>query len=121
MIGFKANQSTTYTNTEVDNLLSPKATTTYVDFQLARKANQVTTYTKTETDTALGLKANISDMTAAFAFKANITYVDNQLNLKANGLTTYMKTDVDDLLTPASKCVRYDSSPSSQVRQDICR
>ncbi|MFM7988770.1 MAG: hypothetical protein ACKPKO_56595 [Candidatus Fonsibacter sp.] len=42
-MGLKSHQSTTYTKTEVDNLLSPKATTTYVDDQLALKANQSTT------------------------------------------------------------------------------
>ncbi|MFM7826151.1 MAG: hypothetical protein ACKO82_00840, partial [Acidimicrobiaceae bacterium] len=78
-LGLKSNQSTTYTKTDVDNMLSPKATTTHVDDQLAPKANQSTTYTKTETDTALGLKANLSDTTAALALKADVTYVDNQL------------------------------------------
>ncbi len=45
-----------YTKTEVDNLLSPKATLTYVNDQLAVKANQATTYTKTETDNLLATK-----------------------------------------------------------------
>ena len=40
----KANQSTTYTKTEVDN-------------KLVLKANQSTTYSKTEVDTSLALKA----------------------------------------------------------------
>ena len=40
-----------YTKTEVDNLLTPKAATTYVYAQLLSKANQATTYTKTEVDT----------------------------------------------------------------------
>ena len=92
----KGSQSTTYTITETDNLLSPKATTSYVDAQLllkvnitdmiaalALKANQLTTYTKTETDNLLAskattsyvdaqllLKVNTSDMTAALARKA---------------------------------------------------
>ena len=35
----KANQSTTYTKTEVENALVPKATTAYVDGQLVLKAN----------------------------------------------------------------------------------
>ncbi|MFM7982996.1 MAG: hypothetical protein ACKPKO_27100, partial [Candidatus Fonsibacter sp.] len=71
--GLRPNQSTTYTRSEVDNLLTPRATTTYVDDKLVLKANQSTTYTKTGTETALGLKASLSDMTAALALKANIT------------------------------------------------
>jgi hypothetical protein len=46
-----ANQSTTYTQTETDNLLTLKATTAYVDAQLL-------------------LNANTADMTAALALKA---------------------------------------------------
>ena len=45
----KADESTTYTKTEVDTALSAKA-------------NQSTTYTKTEVDTALGAKADSSDV-----------------------------------------------------------
>ena len=45
-----------YTKTEVDNLLTPKAATTYVDAQLLLKANQATTYTKTEVDTIAATK-----------------------------------------------------------------
>ena len=37
-------------------MLSPKATVTYVNDQLALKANQATTYTKTETDNLLATK-----------------------------------------------------------------
>ena len=43
----KANQSTTYTKTEVDN-------------KMLLKANEATTYTKTEVDNNLSLKANRS-------------------------------------------------------------
>ena len=70
-LDLKANQSTTYTKTELDTELSKKANTAdmivvfalkpdkaYVDNQLALKAKQSTTYTNTEVDTALGLKAN---------------------------------------------------------------
>ncbi|MFM7981161.1 MAG: hypothetical protein ACKPKO_17775 [Candidatus Fonsibacter sp.] len=91
-LGLKSNQSTTYTKTEVYNLLLPKATTTYVDDQVALQGNQSTTYTKNkETGTALGLKANLSDMTVALVLNANVTYVDNQLTFKANQTTTYTK------------------------------
>ena len=58
----KANQSTTYSKTEVDNRLVLKAnqSTTYskieVDSNLALNANQATTYSKTEVDSNLALK-----------------------------------------------------------------
>ncbi|MFM7980873.1 MAG: hypothetical protein ACKPKO_16300 [Candidatus Fonsibacter sp.] len=45
-LGLKSNQYTTYTKTEVDNMLSLKATTTYVDDQLALTYNQSTTCAK---------------------------------------------------------------------------
>ncbi|MFM7986054.1 MAG: hypothetical protein ACKPKO_42745, partial [Candidatus Fonsibacter sp.] len=76
VLGLKASQSSTYTKTEVDGLVSPKSDKTYVDAQLALKANQLTTYTKTEVDTSLGLKANQS--------------------------STYTKTEVDGLVSPKS-------------------
>ena len=69
-----------YTKTETDNLLTPKATVTYVNEQLALTANQATTYTKTETDNLL-------------TPKATVTYVNDQLALKANQATTYTKTE----------------------------
>ena len=53
-----------YTKTEVDNLLIPKASATYVDDQLVLKANQSTTYSKTETNNLLATKTtnkNISN------------------------------------------------------------
>ncbi|MFM7981089.1 MAG: hypothetical protein ACKPKO_17400, partial [Candidatus Fonsibacter sp.] len=79
---------TTYTKTEVDSLVSPKADKIYVDDQLALKANQLTTYTKTEVDTALGLKANQSstytkaDADGLLSPKSDNTFVDAQLALK---------------------------------------
>ena len=57
-----------YTNTEINNLLTPKATTAYVDHQLDLKSNQATTYTKTEVDNLL-------------TPKATVTYVNEQLAL----------------------------------------
>ena len=53
-LGLNANQSTD-TNSLADNILASKATTVYVDTQLALKAKQSTTYAKTEVDTTLGL------------------------------------------------------------------
>jgi hypothetical protein len=58
-ISGKADKSTTYTKSEVDTLLSPTATTEYVDTEVNKKANKATTiagynitdaYTKTEVD-----------------------------------------------------------------------
>ena len=40
-IANKADQATTYTKTETDNLLSPKATTTYVNTELTKKVDKV--------------------------------------------------------------------------------
>jgi len=74
----KADQATTYTETEVNNLLDDKAdkATTYTETEvnnlLDAKADQATTYTETE--------------------------VDGLLNAKADQATTYTETEVDDLL-----------------------
>ena len=37
----KANQATTYTKTETDNMLTPKATVTYVDNQAATEGKSI--------------------------------------------------------------------------------
>ena len=42
-LAMKANQCTTYTKTETGNLLTPKATTSYVDAQLLLNAHTATT------------------------------------------------------------------------------
>ena len=52
----KADQSTTYTKTETDNLLSAKAGLLFVDNTYRKIADS---YTKTETDTLLNGKKNI--------------------------------------------------------------
>ena len=74
----KADQATTYTETEVNNLLDDKAdkATTYTETEvnnlLDAKADQATTYTETE--------------------------VDGLLNGKADKATTYTETEVNNLL-----------------------
>jgi hypothetical protein len=73
------------TNTEITNLLTPKATTADVDGKLDLKSNQATTYTKTELDNLL-------------TPKATVTHVNEQLALQANQATTYTKTETDNLL-----------------------
>jgi hypothetical protein len=66
-LDLKADKSTTYTETEVDNLLTGKAdksntyTETEVDNLLTGKADQSTSYTKTETDTLLDTKPSSAD------------------------------------------------------------
>ena len=68
MIGTKANQSTTYTKTEVDNNLILKASqsTTYakteIDKSLALNADKSSTYTKSEVDSRI---ANLVDSAPA--------------------------------------------------------
>ena len=75
---------TTCTKIEVDGLVSPKSTNTYVGAQLALKANQTTTYTKTKVDTAVGLKANQptaytkTEVEGLVLPKSGKTYVDGQ-------------------------------------------
>ena len=91
----KADKSTTYTKTEVDNLLSPKATTEYVDGEVDKL------------EQAIALKSDITyvdgevdKLEQAISLKADITYVDGQLELKADKETTYTKTEVDALVEP---------------------
>ncbi|MFM7984627.1 MAG: hypothetical protein ACKPKO_35420, partial [Candidatus Fonsibacter sp.] len=94
----QANQSTTYTKTEVDTELAKKANTTdmnvalalksdktYVDTQLALNANQQTTYTKTALDTELAKKVHQTDLEASYYTKSQ-TYT--KLDAKQNMITT---------------------------------
>jgi len=115
----KADQATTYTETEVDDLLDDKAAisgqtfsgdisapnlsgTNSGDQDLSAKADQDTTYTKTEVDDLLDDKAAISGQ----AFSGDISAPnlsgtnsgDQDLSAKADQDTTYTKTEVDDLL-----------------------
>ena len=91
-----APQSTTYTKTEVDTLLSAKApqSTTYtkteVDTLLSAKAPQSTTYTKNEVDTALSGKANTSDLGAAAAkgFDASPTSGHTDYAVSSDGVAS---------------------------------
>ena len=119
----KADKSTTYTKTEVDNAIntatSGKADKTYVDTQLgnkvdtstytagladkvdnatytaglATKADVLTTYTKDEVD---------GKINTAVAPKADKTYVDTQLTTKANANNVYTKEEIDSDLEELS-------------------
>ncbi len=83
----KADQATTYTKTEVDELLDDKAdqdttyTETEVDGLLDDKADQDTTYTKTEVDgllddlSGLGAGQTWQDMTASRT--KDVTYTNS--------------------------------------------
>jgi hypothetical protein len=84
-IGLKANQSSTYTKSEVDSSLSLKADTVTVNTGLALKADVASTYTKTQVDSAL-------------SYKADTTLLNSELTLKANQSSTYTKTEVDSAL-----------------------
>ena len=85
-LDLKADKSTTYTKTEVDNSIS--SITQNINNKLANKADKSDTYTKEETISAI--QSNTTN-------KADITYVDAQLNLKADKSDTYTKEEVDDM------------------------
>lgn len=100
-INAKANQSTTYSKTEVNNLIDGvevdlsnyyTKTETYSRTEtnnlLTAKANQSTTYTITQVDNLLTAKANV-------ATTYTMTQVDNALNLKADKSTSYTRTEID--------------------------
>jgi hypothetical protein len=93
----------------VNDLVTPKADSVFVNNQLAlkadksaldvvslgltTKANQTTTYTKDETNNLLQSKGNAADVTTALNAKANKSYVDNELTLKAD--QTYVDTGLN--------------------------
>lgn len=115
-IAKKADKSTTYTKTQVDDVIKPKADKSYVDGELGKKANQTTTYTKDEVDSKLGdidsgvISVNektgvvtldtddISDASATNKFvttgekaswnaKANVSYVDTEVAKKVDKIS----------------------------------
>ena len=83
-LGLKADQSTTYTKTQMNTFLDGKPD----DADLDLKADKLTTYSKTQVDTALALKADQSTTYSK-------TQVDSAVGLKADQSTTYTKTQVD--------------------------
>jgi len=101
-----APSSSTYTKTQVDNLVKVKATTDYVDAGLRLKADAATTYTKSSTDALLSAKADSTttysrDATDALLdVKASVSYVNTGLGQKADKATTYTKTEIDKALDP---------------------
>lgn len=85
-LDLKADKSTTYTKTEVDNNIS--SLTQNISNKLSNKADKSDTYTKTET---------IEAINNTITGKADTTYVNNQLDLKADKSDTYTKEEVDDM------------------------
>ena len=83
-LGLKADQSTTYTKTQMNAFLDGKPD----DADLDLKADKTTTYTKTQVDSAVSLKADQSTTYSK-------TQVDTALGLTADQSTTYTKTQVD--------------------------
>jgi len=109
----KANQSTTYTKTAVDNLLTPKLTVSYLNEQLALKATQATTYTKTETDNLLATEqATITSATNLTVNKLITRNIDpppagfTDISLNAN--EAYLRNPV--WLSTTSAAVNFWSS-----------
>ena len=115
-LDLKANQSTTYTKTEVDDLLEPKldATTASSTYATITNLNAHTSSTSnphkvTKAQVGLGNVDNTSD-----ANKPISTATQAALNLKADQATTYTKTEVDDLLEP-----KLDSSTAATTYATI--
>ena len=110
----KADQSTTYTKTEVDTAISNVSvdlsaydTSSQVDVKIAGVIDSApeTLNTLNELALALGDDANhVTTMTTLIGTKSDLattytkTEVDTALNLKANLATTYTKTEVDTAL-----------------------
>ena len=86
----KANQATTYTETEVDSLLNAKAnqattyTETEVDGLLDDKADKATTYTETEVDGLIATRTESPDETAITG-TATFTNLTNNIALTGLG------------------------------------
>ena len=82
-----------YTNTQVDSLLTGKASSSDISTAIARKTDKSTTYIKTDNDSLLAGKASSSVISTAIAWKADksTTYykynVDTALTVKQNTLT----------------------------------
>lgn len=84
-------KDTTYTKTEVDGLVSPKADKSYVDAELAKKANTGDSYLKAETYAQAEVNALVEP-------KADKSYVDETFATKAQ---TYTKTEVEAMFDSA--------------------
>jgi hypothetical protein len=118
LVGTKADQSTTYTKTEVDtslNLKSDKTTTytkTEVDTSLNLKSDKTTTYTKTEVDSAV-LSSWTEDANGHILPNVNDTHDIGSSTLKVrdiymSGSTIHLgdqiiSADADGIKMPAIK------------------
>ena len=66
-----------YTKTQVDNLLTGKASSVDISTAITGKADKSTTYTKNDVDSLLTGKASSVDLTSAIAGKQNtLTFID---------------------------------------------
>ena len=84
----KADKSTTYTKSEVDEIAATKANTSDVEGALASKADKSTTYTKTEADNKFATNSDLGEF---------IGLVDGELDKKADKYNTYTKSEVDEI------------------------
>jgi hypothetical protein len=117
-LALKANQTTTYTKTEVDDAIATRASdldlvaaAASLSTQIDTKAAQATTYTKTEVD---GLVAPLATSADVSALSASTTA---GLALKANQATTYTKTEVDGLVAPLATSADLLSTSASLSTQ----
>ena len=74
----------TYSKTETDNLVSPKADKTYVDTQLQTKANASDVYTKAETDNKISALIDDTQTTNSKVWSSKKTY-DEIANILPTG------------------------------------
>ena len=98
--------NSTYSQTQVNNLVNDKATTDYVDAGLRLKADLDKTYSRIVIDAFLSAKADVSKTYSRDATntllndKADLSYVNTGLAGKADKATTYTKTEIDEALNP---------------------
>lgn len=109
----KANASTTYSKTEVDDLISAINPS---------EVNLENYYDKDEVDSALALKANLTDIPEIPEIPTDYytqSEVDTKLSAKADADTVYTKTEVDNLIdalpTPAEPVDAYTKTETDDL------
>ena len=120
-----ANQTTTYTNAETNNLLQSKsntadvttalnaqATKSYVDNELTLKADQ------SYVDTGLNLKANMAYVDLQLGQKASIGYVDDKVFEGIAGVVNTAPLALDTLRELAA-ALNNDSNFATSVQQQF--
>ena len=138
-LSLKRNITDSYSKTEVDGLLSPKATTTYVDTQVAAlnsaKANHATTlagygitdaYTKSQIDVIEASKLDATSYTAADILQklSTVDGADSGLDAdKLDGIDSwrYVRVDTtpvmlnDTHIVHATNATQYIGDPTTQL------